>query len=295
MKIIAFIGLITLFSPDSPYLQVPAFKLSSMNVSQGDVLILRAPDAKYGKFKATFLGREYESFKFGKYQSVLIGIHYQLPKGKHFIVIRPDLSENSASFNLEFSVKELYPKLKFDPPARDPKVQERINKEVAEKREALSGMNLALDKLDYFSWSVFPIKVNSDFGKIRPDACKRRKFREKYNCKYHSGTDYRSAFDFFHQKAEPARAINSGRVIVVKENLLDGKLVVIDHGNGISSEYLHLSKFLVKEGDMVVRGQKIGITGKTGATDAIHLHLTIKMDNGKTIVDPEIFLKTLSK
>lgn len=284
--------MISLFAPDSPYLQVHHFKLNKVHASQGDVLILRAPDEKYGKFKANFLGREYQSFRFGKYQSVLLGIHYQLKPGKHSITVWPDLAEGSASYDLELNVKEIYPKLPYEPPKRDPKIQRRINEESEKKISSLQEMNLRLDSMDYFGQPIFPLKINASFGDVR---CRDRRGRKKFNCRYHLGTDYRSAFDFFHQKPEPARAINSGRVVRTVENMVDGKLVILDHGNGISSEYLHLSRFLVKEGDMVVRGQKIGISGKTGGTDAIHLHLTVKMDNGKTIVDPEIFLKTLSK
>ncbi len=296
MRSIAFIGLLALFTGNFSHAQEPKFKLSDKNVSQGDVAILRRIDGGADTFKVSFLGREYESFLFGNRQSVLIGIHFQLRPGRHALIAQSDhLAGGTTSFVFTFNVRELYPELKFEPPKRPEAEQKRINEENENKISALRNMNLRVDRMNYFIHSVYPARVNSPFGDLRPSACNNKRLRKKLNCWQHRGTDYRSAFDFFHQKAEPARAINSGRVVEAADNLLDGKIVILDHGNGISSEYLHLSKFLVKKGDLVVRGQKIGITGKTGATDAIHLHLTIKMDYGETLVDPEVFLKTLSK
>ena len=292
MRTTAFIGLLAIFPPGFSYAQIPKFQLSEKNVSQGDVVILRRLDKSTETFKAHFLGREYGSFQFGKHQSVLLGIHFQLRPGTHTLTSQYGLRDSTASVRFVIKVKELYPKLKYEPPKRSEGEQKRINEEQEKKRETLQEMNLSLSSMAYFVRAVVPVKINAPFGDRR---CRDRRGLKKFNCRYHLGTDYRSAFDLFHQRPEPAHAINSGKVVAIKENLVDGKLVILDHGNGISSEYLHLSKFLVKEGDMVVRGQKIGITGKTGSTNAIHLHLTIKMDNGKTLVDPEVFLKTLSK
>ncbi len=286
---IAFMGLLLLFAADFAGAQPPKFQLSGKEVSQGDVVVLKRVDRGTETFKVRFLGREYGSLRFSNRQTVLLGIHYQLRPGTHTVLVQYDAG---GSIRFVIRVRELYPKLKYEPPKRNEQDQKRINDEQRKKQETLKDMNLAVSSMTYFSWAVDPVKVNAPFGDKR---CRDRRGRKRFNCRYHLGTDYRSAFDFFHQNPEPARAINSGRVVRIAENLIDGKLVIIDHGNGISSEYLHLSRFLVKEGDMVVRGQKIAITGKTGSTDAIHLHLTIKMDHGKTIVNPEVFLESLSK
>lgn len=292
MRSVAFTGLFLLFANDFSHAQAPKFQLLDKDVLQGAVVVLRRVDRGTETFKVRFLGREYESFRFGKHRTVLLGIHYQLRPGTHTVLAEYDAGGSTASARFVIRVRELYPKLKYEPPKRSPEDQKRINEEHEKKQETLKDMDLTVSSMTYFVWSVDPVKVNAPFGDKR---CRDRIGRKKFNCRYHLGTDYRSAFDIFHQNAQPAHAINSGRVVRTAENLIDGKLVIIDHGNGISSEYLHLSRFLVKEGDMVIRGQKIGITGKTGSTDAIHLHLTVKMDKGKTIVDPEIFLKTLSK
>jgi murein DD-endopeptidase MepM/ murein hydrolase activator NlpD len=52
--------------------------------------------------------------------------------------------------------------------------------------------------------------------------------------------------------------------------------VVIDHGQGLLSLYLHLSQFKVEEGDQVSSGQLIGLSGGTGRATGAHLHLAVR-------------------
>jgi len=58
-----------------------------------------------------------------------------------------------------------------------------------------------------------------------------------------------------------------------------GKLVVIDHGNGVSTYYAHNSKFLVSVGDRVSQGQVIAYSGNTGRSTGPHLHFEIRISN----------------
>ena len=68
-----------------------------------------------------------------------------------------------------------------------------------------------------------------------------------------------------------------------------GNSLTIKHANGISTDYAHLGKILVKTGDEVKRGDKIGIQGSTGRSTGQHLHLEVRVDNKR--VDPGKFLK----
>lgn len=78
---------------------------------------------------------------------------------------------------------------------------------------------------------------------------------------------------------------------VVTESLLHaqyGNMVDIDHGNDFMTRYAHLSKMLVKVGDIVKRGQKIGLVGTTGRSTGPHLHFEVRM---RTVAqDPRKFL-----
>src|SRR3989344_4477136 len=78
-----------------------------------------------------------------------------------------------------------------------------------------------------------------------------------------------------HQR--PVKAINSGKVVLARKVSLEGNLVIIDHGSGIFSLYMHLSKFSVKQGESVKTGQIIGMSGKTGRVTGPHLHFGIRV------------------
>ncbi|MBP9701707.1 MAG: M23 family metallopeptidase [Candidatus Pacebacteria bacterium] len=98
----------------------------------------------------------------------------------------------------------------------------------------------------------------------------------------HKGTDFRA----------PANteifAINAGQVILVQSFRNYGKTVVIDHGQGVLSLYMHLSEFRVMEEEVVNKGQTIGLSGMTGYATGPHLHLSVKIDSYS--IDPMVFL-----
>ena len=70
----------------------------------------------------------------------------------------------------------------------------------------------------------------------------------------------------------PIIAPAGGVVSISDDYYLDGGLTLIDHGQGVSTAYLHQSKRLVKAGDVVKRGQRIGLIGATGRATGPHLH-----------------------
>lgn len=86
----------------------------------------------------------------------------------------------------------------------------------------------------------------------------------------HTGLDFRAYAGY------PLYAIAPGKVILVGNNFyFAGNCVFIDHGNGVISLSAHMSRPLVKEGEMVERGQKIGLSGATGRVTGAHLHLSV--------------------
>ena len=77
----------------------------------------------------------------------------------------------------------------------------------------------------------------------------------------------------------PIYASRSGQVTVAKSSRAAGNYVTINHGDGYSSIYMHMTRYVVKKGDMVAQGQLIGYMGATGVTTGNHLHFGI-MYNG---------------
>lgn len=83
---------------------------------------------------------------------------------------------------------------------------------------------------------------------------------------YHGGTDFRARTPL------PVQATNDGIVVLAKERYYAGGTIIIDHGEGLYSCYFHLSRFDVKVGDRVSRGQEIALTGESGRITGPHLH-----------------------
>ena len=84
-------------------------------------------------------------------------------------------------------------------------------------------------------------------------------------------------------------AVNHGTVLLARPLFFEGNCVVLDHGQGLLSLYLHLSEFNVKEGDEVAPGQVIGLSGGTGRATGPHLHLAIRWQG--VYLDPATVLK----
>lgn len=90
----------------------------------------------------------------------------------------------------------------------------------------------------------------------------------------------------------PVYAVNDGVVSFVEELTVYGKMIIIDHGLGIYSLYLHLNEFKVAKGDKVTRGEVIGLSGSTGYSLGPHLHFSIKVKGAN--IDPLRFINTLN-
>ncbi len=99
----------------------------------------------------------------------------------------------------------------------------------------------------------------------------------------HKGTDFRA------NVGTEVKAMNDGEVKISTEYTVYGKTVIIDHGLGLNTLYMHLSDIKVKSGDMVKAGDTIGYSGMTGYAESPHLHLSIKI--GGISIDPVKFMK----
>ncbi|ACO45857.1 M23 family metallopeptidase [Deinococcus deserti] len=88
---------------------------------------------------------------------------------------------------------------------------------------------------------------------------------------YHFGTDYPA------RAGTPVLAVNDGTVVLAGNYPVRGGLVAIDHGAGVTSLYFHQSRVVVKPGQQVTRGQKIGEVGSTGLSGGPHLHLELRV------------------
>ena len=110
----------------------------------------------------------------------------------------------------------------------------------------------------------------------------RRTFNGKL-ASVHKGMDFRAA------TGTPVRAGNSGVVVLARPLYYEGNCVVIDHGLGLFTISMHLSRIDVHEGQHVVMGQLIGLSGATGRVTGPHLHWAVRWQNA--YLDPAKMLR----
>lgn len=120
------------------------------------------------------------------------------------------------------------------------------------------------------------IKINSPYGYRKDPFTGKRKF--------HNGID-------LHARSSKVFAMMQGRVIAVGQDKVSGKYVTLRHGN-FTVSYCHLSQISVSQGQDVLSGDVVGITGNTGRSTGEHLHITIRQKG--EYVNPRIFLDYIS-
>jgi murein DD-endopeptidase MepM/ murein hydrolase activator NlpD len=125
--------------------------------------------------------------------------------------------------------------------------------------------------------SIWPVvgKLESGLGGRRNPFGGRR-------YEYHEGQDIDAAY------GTPVQVAATGKVTIAGWQRGYGNVVYVDHGNGLSTRYGHLSKIEVRVGDPVTRGQNIGLVGSTGRSTGPHLHYEVRINNQP--VNPKQYL-----
>ncbi len=133
-----------------------------------------------------------------------------------------------------------------------------------------------------------PLLITSNFADPRDGAERNSLFGER---RIFNGTlkSRHLGLDIDGKTGDPVRAANDGVVRLTRDCFYSGNTVFLSHGAGIFTDYFHLSKILVKNGQTVKKGQVIGLLGRTGRVTGPHLHFATKVSG--TIFDPEALLR----
>ena len=142
-------------------------------------------------------------------------------------------------------------------------------------RSQMERLNRTLALVPYRKPVIGEVEFTSGFG-VRSDPFLGRPAM-------HTGLDFRAAM------GDPVRATANGKVASAGWAGGYGRMVEIDHGNGLSTRYGHLSEIGVKVGDQIKIGQVIGAVGSTGRSTGPHLHYETRIDG--EAVDPQKFLR----
>jgi len=251
-------------------LKKPQQPLTNPSISQGGALALTVPEGS----KVWWNG---ESVFVDTQGMALVAVHRD-GDSANLKVILPSGEQSLMSLPVD---KRNYRIERVDglPPAKvtapkNPELQKRIRKESAEIRQARKLMD---DREDYLKGFIWPVKgrISGRYGSQR--------ILNGTPKTPHYGVDVAVL------KGTKVVAPADGVIIYANSDMYySGGTLVIDHGHGLSSAFLHLSELLVPEGTRVKQGQVVAKVGATGR--ATGPHLDWRMNWGKVRVDPQLLV-----
>lgn len=142
-------------------------------------------------------------------------------------------------------------------------------------RAEMDRLNRTLALVPYRKPVIGEVEFTSGFG-VRSDPFLGRPAM-------HTGLDFRAA------TGDPVRVTANGKVVSAGWSGGYGRMVEVDHGNGLSTRYGHLSEINVRIGEIVKIGQVVGLVGSTGRSTGPHLHYETRIEG--EAVDPQKFLR----
>nr|WP_243733026.1 M23 family metallopeptidase [Luteimonas yindakuii] len=240
------------------------------SVQQGAMVIGKVPPGS----QVTHAGR---TLRVTGYGSVVLGVGRDEAGPLQVAVIRPDGSRHTAAIQVNARDWPLQrvdgvPSATVDPP---PAIAERIRREQAQ----VSAARVRDDaRADFAQPFLRPVdgRVSGRFGRARV-----------YNGR--PGSPH-SGMDIAAPTGTPIRAPAAGVVTFAAPDLyLTGGTVLLDHGHGISSNFLHMSRIDVAVGDRVEQGQVLGAVGATGRATGPHLHWGMSWFDVR--IDPQLVLE----
>jgi len=261
---------------------VPVLSVFPEHIEQGEpfMIVFNGVEATSSIKQVTFNGVRILSFKEGRRIAAFAGIDLNHSAGKY--EVRAELNDGTILTHMV----TIASRPKVEAPIGIPEKlggntaasQQKLVSTLAD--EALVLRTLKSSPERYWSGTFeYPLKnpvITDDYGYSRQTGA---------YIIAHKGTDFRAS------EGTPMYAMNRGEVRLVREFRNYGKTVVIDHGGGLMTLYLHLSEFSVREGQMVEKGQEIGKSGSTGYANGAHLHLSVKINS--ISIDPVKFIELL--
>ena len=250
-------------------------------VNGAPVLFQVKPPLPLDALTGTWLGHQI-SFSYSattKTWFALAGISIETTPGKYALALTGERSAKSGStltLTRQFAVaRAKYPKIKvsltvekkFTEPTKEELEQIEESKKV--KQDYLNRVTPDREWSGQFTAPADAV-ISDVFGS-------QRIFNGEASSP-HQGLDFRLP------AGTPVAAMNDGTVLLARPLYFEGNFVVIDHGQGLLTLYLHLSQFKVKEGEMVKRGQEIALSGGTGRATGPHLHVAVRWQG--TYLDP---------
>lgn len=261
--------------------------ISDSTISNGKTALLEFKKEKNIEYDKIIIDKKtYKIFKNPiddkKYYALLPISYYEKPSKKEVDIFYKEAAMQKSKTLLVHVQDGKYEKETLKVDGSKVTLNEKDKKRASVEYEEAMKIYKTTTEQSYISSSfIVPLKskITSDFGKARV-----------YNGSlkgYHSGTDFRADI------GTPLLACNNGKVVLAKDRFYSGGSVLIDHGQGIYSCYFHMSKFNVKKGSLVKKGEVIGLSGDSGRVTGPHLHFSFRV--GGEQIDPLQFIELVNK
>jgi murein DD-endopeptidase MepM/ murein hydrolase activator NlpD len=277
LKLFSLIALITALLLAAPPAEAASFSLHPKVIGQGKTILARASlDADQGPVEMKFLGKSFPLYPTpgGEYVG-LVACSAKAQAGVYPIRLY-QAGEVKAGARItvkpvDYGVRRI---------TVDPKYMELTKAQLARYRREVKLIRAAYATKSHSRlWKGGFLRptssvVVSKFG--------RRSIVNGQERSPHSGVDLRG------KVGDEVRAPAKGRVVLVLDSFFGGLMVALDHGQGLFTNYLHLSKSLVKQGEPVEKGQVFALIGKSGRVTGPHLHFGVLLQGVK--VDPLPFV-----
>lgn len=248
-------------------------------VNGGPVLFRVKTTARVESLSGKWLGHEV-AFSFDRNSKTwfaLAGVGFETPPGRYALELSGQRKTGDpVTFSQKFAIRAgSYPKIrakltvggKFTEPT--PEQLKQIDADQKVKEDYLSRITPVRE------WDGnFVAPAHAEISDVYGS---QRIFNGKAQ-RPHYGLDFRVP------SSTPVASMNKGTVLLARPLYFEGNCVVIDHGQGLLTLYLHLSEIKVKEGENVTAGQEIGLSGGTGRATGPHLHVAVRWQG--TYLDP---------
>lgn len=253
-------------------------KISKTAPFQGETIMIALPQNVY--IKSAFLGNlEGIIFNYKNSKRIVFGLPATQPPG--YYKLRLQLTDDNFLEKRIIVRRRQITRINLGVPKQLGLTPENLTATVIAKKSGLKSIVSSKTEGVFFSSSFgLPLsdnqKISSYFGEIRSTGSQEIR---------HLGVD------FIAPKGKPIAAINDGIVVKTYNDDLYGNSVIINHGAGIYSLYLHLDQIKTSEGKKIKKGEILGTVGASGYATAPHLHLSITV--GGVSVDPIQFISGL--
>jgi len=254
----------------------PEVRLSQDNPYQGGAIFITAAHAVAGT--ASVFGRQYLLAPGPEGVAGFIGFGTEDPPGPATLVTSV-VDGLGAPITAAHPIRIRTTSWTFDEiyiPPPDPNAPPSTRPPLANEQPRLDALYATVTARQWSSPWIIPIDLGGEVW-ISGYFGEERSFNGGPRQGHHGGTDIAAP------EGTPVRSTNHGTVVLAEETLIRGFLVVVDHGSGVLSCYGHMRELRVAAGQVVSRGQTVGLVGSSGLSTGPHLHW--ELATGGVLID----------